>query len=1188
MKKRLLIGLMAIQGIAFASPPVTSINANLKGSWEFNNSSLTEGTGNFSIFNSSNAPGFVSDRCQVSNNALSFNGVSNYIVYQTNISAALPQGQSARSLSFWVKNTNTTGPKAIFSYGLSDGTSGGGGHCFEINQNYTGTGIGLDVSNQALTSPYGCLNDNTWHHFAAVYTGASNVYATTSIYIDGVLQNPLNYASVGGLSQIMNTLFNSGYLYIGSNVFGNRLYSGQLDDVYLYDAALTFNDVQILYGAGCMINGNPTFCANTNIFSTPTVVGATNYAWTLPSGWTISGAANGPMIFVNASSGSGNISCVITTPCGTITRTIPWTYVNAGGVPLNLSVSNPVITLCGNANTSALLSASSTYAGPVTYAWQTSPVTYGNSVSVSPQVTTTYYVLATAAGYCPNLASVNVTVNDECCDHPIDNILTPTLPQTLTNATQNGGSYLITQNLTISGTVNFLNSEFQIRPNVKIIVPNGAVLNLDGSHLYSCGLKMWDGIEVQDGGQIITSNTSPNTNLIEDAKTAISLDAITTSHASPPININNVAFNKNHIGIKISNAGTGVTNLPIGVNACVFTCRNLPFTISSWPNTSTSDLRLATTPTTGLISPYLGQVSYPMCTSIKNPYSAQSSLYGIQIVNVGNVAAASTNPGVDINVNYSGAASSGSPVDFNLFDNLGVGIDITDANFTAQNNTFQNMVYDQSVAGMNGSGIEHRISTAPTQNSAVFDMNARLDLRPVGALNQSTDFGNRFWNCYTGIKTNNVYEVMAEYALFRSVQRQSNTNFSWGFEGMSLNSNRYEYSVKNSEFNNLHYGLTITNASGNYDMGMGPLIGIYAGNMTIEQNYFGPEVNSSNPIVNEYLGDAIRISGPNSPVYQLAMASSMCNIRSNKINRAFRGVSVNSMFDYPISMLGNLINLIDDNVMFAIQRGIEVYDNQGNLVISDNTLNSNNIVNMNMTLIYLRDNVGTNVNLGVGSPYVTCNNLNTSYQAFEFENNNANCAWLGNSMKTHDRGLVLTTAVIGQQGNPGFGCGNSWISCNWDTWCNNSSSNLSTLYVAPLPFQVPNLNAGRTLPYTLNTSYFINKRKLAFTCTPNTYPPLPSQRAAVTTGIEQAVNSITGLMLYPNPSNGQITIQSESDSEDLSVKVIDVTGKVVMSQLITTQNHQQIINLPIDGSVYFVELTNENGARFYQKVLITK
>lgn len=78
------------------------------------------------------------------------------------------------------------------------------------------------------------------------------------------------------------------------------------------------------------------------------------------------------------------------------------------------------------------------------------------------------------------------------------------------------------------------------------------------------------------------------------------------------------------------------------------------------------------------------------------------------------------------------------------------------------------------------------------------------------------------------------------------------------------------------------------------------------------------------------------------------------------------------------------------------------------------------------------------------------------------------------------------------------------------------------------------------------------------------------------------------LSLYPNPNNGQFTVQLLSDNEgDANVRVFDLTGKMVMQQRFASTKGENRFTMDMMASpsgIYFVEV-NVAGQRFVKKLI---
>lgn len=80
------------------------------------------------------------------------------------------------------------------------------------------------------------MNDGFWHHVATTWDSGSRQMI---IYLDGL-------SDVVGLSNSSENRIAASALTIGRCSTANRFYSGLLDDIQIYDRALTANDVSFL------------------------------------------------------------------------------------------------------------------------------------------------------------------------------------------------------------------------------------------------------------------------------------------------------------------------------------------------------------------------------------------------------------------------------------------------------------------------------------------------------------------------------------------------------------------------------------------------------------------------------------------------------------------------------------------------------------------------------------------------------------------------------------------------------------------------------------------------------------------------------------------------------------------------------------------------------------------------------
>jgi len=161
-----------------------------------------------------------------------------------NFGESFPFTSGSFSIQIWVKTTDTgasvpvakhhSGNVSGYFVAINDvadacGGSGGYAHFY----------VAYPCSGNSST----VVNDGNWHQLVGIYDSGT---AKSSIYVDGVFQS----ASVGG-NVVNPTPAGTDFLLGGimSGGVATNMYSGLLDDLYIYDNALTDDQVRALYTA---------------------------------------------------------------------------------------------------------------------------------------------------------------------------------------------------------------------------------------------------------------------------------------------------------------------------------------------------------------------------------------------------------------------------------------------------------------------------------------------------------------------------------------------------------------------------------------------------------------------------------------------------------------------------------------------------------------------------------------------------------------------------------------------------------------------------------------------------------------------------------------------------------------------------------------------------------------------------
>jgi len=180
--------------------------------------------------------------------ALEFDGVDDYV----STGFAGVSGTAARSVSLWIKGTSVdqdTSPYLV-AWGEKDSFTQGAAWRMRLNDNGGGNwGARIETNSSGFNGSVNLLDDQ-WNNIVVTWDGAS----AAIIYVNGVID-----ASSGSLS--VNTgpgASTAGDVWIGSaerfNTTGDggafdqdsRRFKGLIDDVRIYDNALTQAEVDVL------------------------------------------------------------------------------------------------------------------------------------------------------------------------------------------------------------------------------------------------------------------------------------------------------------------------------------------------------------------------------------------------------------------------------------------------------------------------------------------------------------------------------------------------------------------------------------------------------------------------------------------------------------------------------------------------------------------------------------------------------------------------------------------------------------------------------------------------------------------------------------------------------------------------------------------------------------------------------
>ena len=245
--------------------------------------------------------------------AFNFNGASGaYITVQSSPSLNLTQDVTIEG---WIKPTNNTA--RIVNKEYAGGTDYGlridgvGALAFTIP--------GITYWSTVSGDPSKFVPLNTFSHVAAVYDGATMV-----MYINGI-----NVFQAGKTGPIQNNVPNN--WRVGADLNGASLFTGLLDELTIYNRALSANEIQTIYNAGgagkCSVNfprldsqpTNQTIRSGFNATFSVTASGPPPlfYQWFFNTTNVLTGQTNSSLVFMNvALTNAGKYFVVVSNSSG--------------------------------------------------------------------------------------------------------------------------------------------------------------------------------------------------------------------------------------------------------------------------------------------------------------------------------------------------------------------------------------------------------------------------------------------------------------------------------------------------------------------------------------------------------------------------------------------------------------------------------------------------------------------------------------------------------------------------------------------------------------------------------------------------------------------------------------------------------------------------------------------------------
>ena len=344
-----------------------------------------------------NSAALTTDRYGVANAAYSFNGSNQYISTATALAAPGPQNFS---ISVWFKSSSAGG--MLVGYGSSQTGSSVSydRHIYMTNAGQIYYGI-YPGATQTLSTAISYADGN-WHHAVATTSTTLGSY----LFIDGAVV-------AGDISMTTSYAYpTTGYWRVGYDNLGswtnaptNYFFNGSLDDIAVYNTALTASQVYTLYGAG----SPPTCVGSSLLLQANTVAGAT-YSWSGPGGYTSS--SQNPTVTATASAANaGTYTLTVTNATGCVTTATVTAVVNT--LPIATFTATTPVTTSSNST----VTYTGTYAATSTYTWNFGGGTVVSGSGVGPYTinwatigTKTITLTVTNAAGCSDASTQSVVV----------------------------------------------------------------------------------------------------------------------------------------------------------------------------------------------------------------------------------------------------------------------------------------------------------------------------------------------------------------------------------------------------------------------------------------------------------------------------------------------------------------------------------------------------------------------------------------------------------------------------------------------------------------------------------------------------------------------------------------------------------------------------------------------------------
>lgn len=237
----LAVAIRDVAGLTNATSMTVTVNLPLpafRGWWkmdETGGAGVSDSSGNAFNGTAFNGPTWTSGKI---GNAMNFDGSNDYV----DLPNSLAVSSSTGSVSMWIKTGANFSDAAHLFYASPVNTGNGGGAENELHLNFLSDerlqfyikGPASNGSSDVNLNSAAGYADNAWHHVAVTW----DINGSATMYVDGM--------NVASATHDANSFTGTSVTRLGRPATATRYYNGLMDDVRLYNVALSASQVQAI------------------------------------------------------------------------------------------------------------------------------------------------------------------------------------------------------------------------------------------------------------------------------------------------------------------------------------------------------------------------------------------------------------------------------------------------------------------------------------------------------------------------------------------------------------------------------------------------------------------------------------------------------------------------------------------------------------------------------------------------------------------------------------------------------------------------------------------------------------------------------------------------------------------------------------------------------------------------------